>query len=142
MWPGSKTSISGLTCLAAMSAAAALISTTFLRGPFFPSSMLRVISAFSSGLPLGLVWIAIPDWMRDIGVDIRWVGLLTLAQAPWTLKFFWAPLMDRFAPPFWGRRRGWAALTQVALLLLTIGVNAVLIELFDLVSAGTLVEIR
>ena len=65
--------------------------------------------SFSSGLPLGLVWTAIPDWMRDIGVDIRWVGLLTLAQAPWTLKFVWAPLMDRFYPPFWGRRRGWAS---------------------------------
>jgi PAT family beta-lactamase induction signal transducer AmpG len=81
--------------------------------------------SFSSGLPLGLVWIAIPDWMRDVGVDIRWVGLLTLAQAPWTLKFMWAPLMDRFAPPLWGRRRGWAALAQVALLVLTLALSGV-----------------
>jgi len=81
--------------------------------------------SFSSGLPLGLVWIAIPDWMRDIGVDIRWVGLLTLAQAPWTLKFAWAPLMDRFSPGFWGRRRGWAAVTQVALLVATLGLSGV-----------------
>ena len=81
--------------------------------------------SFSSGMPLGLVWIAIPDWMRDVGVDIRWVGLLTLAQAPWTLKFMWAPLMDRFAPPWWGRRRGWAALTQVALLILTLALSGV-----------------
>ena len=43
------------------------------------------------------------------------VGLLTLAQAPWTFKVLWAPLMDRYVPPFWGRRRGWMALTQVAL---------------------------
>jgi PAT family beta-lactamase induction signal transducer AmpG len=41
------------------------------------------VLSFASGLPLGLVWYAIPDWMRDIGVDIRLVGLLTLAQAPW-----------------------------------------------------------
>jgi PAT family beta-lactamase induction signal transducer AmpG len=81
--------------------------------------------SFSSGLPLGLVWIAIPDWMRGIGVDIRWVGLLTLAQAPWTLKFTWAPLMDRFSPGFWGRRRGWAAVTQVALLVTTLGLSGV-----------------
>jgi PAT family beta-lactamase induction signal transducer AmpG len=77
-----------------------------------------VLQSFSSGLPLGLVWIAIPDWMRSIGVDIRLVGLITLAQAPWSLKVFWAPLLDRYAPPWLGRRRGWMAVTQVALLAL------------------------
>ena len=71
--------------------------------------------SFSSGLPLGLVWYAIPDWMRDIGVDIRVVGLITLAQAPWAFKVVWSPLMDRYVPPFWGRRRGWMAATQLAL---------------------------
>ena len=74
-----------------------------------------VLQSFASGLPLGLVWYAIPDWMRDIGVDIRLVGLITLAQAPWTFKVMWAPLMDRYVPPFWGRRRGWMAVTQIAL---------------------------
>jgi MFS transporter, PAT family, beta-lactamase induction signal transducer AmpG len=86
-----------------------------------------VLQSFSSGLPLGLVWYAIPDWMRDIGVDIRVVGLLTLAQAPWTFKVLWAPLMDRYAPPFWGRRRGWMAVAQIALFicgLLLAGVGA------------------
>lgn len=77
-----------------------------------------VLLSFSSGLPLGLVWIAIPDWMRSIGIDIRLVGLITLAQAPWSLKVFWAPLLDRYAPPWLGRRRGWMAVTQVALLAL------------------------
>ena len=42
--------------------------------------------SFSSGLPLALVITAIPDWMRSIGVDIRVVGLITLAQAPWSFK--------------------------------------------------------
>jgi PAT family beta-lactamase induction signal transducer AmpG len=74
--------------------------------------------SFSSGLPLGLVWYAIPDWMRDIGVDIRLVGLFTLAQAPWAFKVIWAPLVDRYVPPFWGRRRGWMAVTQLALAVL------------------------
>jgi PAT family beta-lactamase induction signal transducer AmpG len=77
-----------------------------------------VFQSFASGLPLGLVWYAIPDWMRDIGVDIRLVGLITLAQAPWTFKVLWAPVMDRYVPPFWGRRRGWMAVTQVALFAL------------------------
>lgn len=81
--------------------------------------------SFSSGLPLGLVWIAIPDWMRSIGVDIRIVGLFALAQAPWTFKVFWSPLLDRYAPPWLGRRRGWMVVTQVALLVLTLGLAGV-----------------
>jgi MFS transporter, PAT family, beta-lactamase induction signal transducer AmpG len=79
-----------------------------------------VLLSFSSGLPLGLVYIAIPDWMRAIGLDIRVVGLMTLAQAPWTFKIVWSPLMDRWAPPWFGRRRGWAALAQVALFAFTL----------------------
>ena len=63
--------------------------------------------SFASGLPLGLVWIAIPAWMAREGVDIKVVGLFTLAQAPWTFKFLWSPLMDRYPPPFLGRKRGW-----------------------------------
>jgi PAT family beta-lactamase induction signal transducer AmpG len=79
--------------------------------------------SFSSGLPFALVLTAIPDWMRRIGMDIRVVGLITLAQAPWTFKFLWSPLMDRFVPPGLsrlGRRRGWAAIAQVALFALTL----------------------
>jgi PAT family beta-lactamase induction signal transducer AmpG len=71
--------------------------------------------SFSSGLPLGLVWIAIPTWMTEIGVDIKVVGLFSLAQAPWTFKFFWSPLMDRYPLPWLGRKRGWILLSQVVL---------------------------
>src|ERR687887_1791532 len=74
--------------------------------------------SFSSGLPLGLVSIAIPDWMRSIGLDIRLVGLITLTQAPWAFKMLWSPLMDRYALPRLGRRRGWGAVAQVALFVL------------------------
>src|SRR5688572_19448492 len=84
-----------------------------------------VLQQFSSGLPLGLVWLAIPDWMRDIGVDIRIVGLFTLAQAPWTFKFLWSPLMDRYVPPRLGRRRGWTLISQVVLLLATLALAGV-----------------
>ncbi|MEE9292387.1 MAG: MFS transporter, partial [Acidobacteriota bacterium] len=76
--------------------------------------------SFASGLPLGLVWIAIPDWMRSSGVDIRIVGLITLAHAPWSFKLLWSPLMDRYRLPWLGRRRGWIALAQIALLGLTL----------------------
>src|SRR5688572_21766621 len=84
-----------------------------------------VLQSLASGLPLGLVWIAIPDWMRSIGVDIRVVGLITLAQAPWTFKFLWSPLMDRYVPPFLGRRRGWAFLAQIGLFVTTLALAGV-----------------
>jgi PAT family beta-lactamase induction signal transducer AmpG len=77
------------------------------------------LMSFASGMPLGLVWVAIPDWMRDEGFDIRIVGLFTLAQAPWTFKFLWSPFLDRFVPPL-GRRLGWTFIAQLALLISTI----------------------
>jgi PAT family beta-lactamase induction signal transducer AmpG len=83
------------------------------------------ILSFSSGLPLGLVWIAIPDWMASVGFDIRIVGLTTLAHAPWTFKMLWSPLMDRYTPPWLGRRRGWIACAQVALFALTLALAGV-----------------
>ena len=81
--------------------------------------------SFASGLPLGLVWIAIPDWMRSVDVDIRIVGLFSLTQAPWTFKVIWAPFMDRYAPPIFGRRRGWMLVTQFALGVLILGLAGV-----------------
>lgn len=83
------------------------------------------LMSFSSGLPLGLVYVAIPDWMRSIGVDLRVVGLITLAQAPWSFKILWAPLLDRYVPPFLGRRRGWAVVAQVLLFALTLSLAGI-----------------
>lgn len=74
-----------------------------------------VLQSFSSGLPLGLIWIALPAWLKYQGVDIKTIGLFTLAQAPWTFKFLWAPLMDRYALPFLGRKRSWMLLFQILL---------------------------
>lgn len=70
---------------------------------------------FPAGLPLGLVWIAMPVWLTRSGVEIEVVGLFTLAQLPWSLKILWSPLVDRFAPRWPGRKRGWILLAQVAL---------------------------
>ena len=74
--------------------------------------------SFASGLPLGLIWYAIPAWMTREGVDIKVVGLFTLAQAPWSFKLLWSPSMDRFPLPWFGRKRGWIILGQVGLLAL------------------------
>jgi PAT family beta-lactamase induction signal transducer AmpG len=81
--------------------------------------------SFSSGLPLGLVWIAIPAWMARAGIDIKVIGLFTLAQAPWSFKLLWSPSMDRFPPPLLGRKRGWVLIAQLALLALGLGLASV-----------------
>ena len=80
-----------------------------------------VLLSFSSGMPLGLVWIAIPDWMRAAGIDIR-LGRPLHPGAGAVDRSTWSgpPLMDRFPLPFLGRRRGWAAVAQVCLLLGTL----------------------
>jgi PAT family beta-lactamase induction signal transducer AmpG len=72
--------------------------------------------SLASGYPLGLVWLAVPVWMTRLGVDIKVVGLFTLAQAPWTFKILWAPLIDRYPLPFLGRKRGWMLALQALLL--------------------------
>jgi MFS transporter, PAT family, beta-lactamase induction signal transducer AmpG len=77
-----------------------------------------VLLTFSSGLPLGLVWIAIPAWMARVGIDIKVIGLFTLAQAPWSFKLLWSPSMDRYPLPLLGRKRGWILLSQVILFAL------------------------
>ena len=84
-----------------------------------------VLLSFASGLPLGLVWFAIPAWMAREGVDIKVIGLFTLAQAPWSFKLLWSPWMDRYPPPFLGRKRGWIVVGQVALFALTLALAGV-----------------
>ena len=70
---------------------------------------------FSSGLPLALTLSTLQAWMTVEGVDLTTIGIVTLAGVPYTWKFLWAPAMDRFVPPFLGRRRGWLVITQLAL---------------------------
>jgi PAT family beta-lactamase induction signal transducer AmpG len=72
---------------------------------------------FSSGLPLFLTSKTLQAWMTVERVDLGAIGLFSLVSLPYSLKFIWSPLLDRFVPPFLGRRRGWLVLTQGALLL-------------------------
>jgi PAT family beta-lactamase induction signal transducer AmpG len=71
---------------------------------------------FASGLPLALTSGTLQAWLTVAGVDLRTIGVFTLVGLPYTLKFLWAPLMDRFMPPWLGRRRGWMVLTQFSLI--------------------------
>ena len=70
---------------------------------------------FSSGLPLALTSGTLQAWMTVSGVDLATIGIFTLVGIPYTWKFVWAPLMDRYVPPFLGRRRGWIAAMQALL---------------------------
>ncbi len=72
---------------------------------------------FASGLPLALSGALLQAWLSTEGVDIKTIGIFSLVMMPYTWKFLWSPLMDRFVPPILGRRRGWMLLTQAALVL-------------------------
>ncbi len=81
------------------------------------NTAVMLLLGFSSGLPLPLTSGTLQAWLTIAGVDIRTIGIFSLVGIPYTVKFFWSPLMDRFVPPWLGRRRGWALATQVALML-------------------------
>jgi PAT family beta-lactamase induction signal transducer AmpG len=71
---------------------------------------------FSSGLPLLLVGGTLSIWMKNEGLNIKTITAFGLVSAPYSFKFVWAPLLDRYALPFLGRRRGWMLFSQVLLL--------------------------
>ncbi|WP_306603071.1 MFS transporter [Azonexus sp.] len=74
-----------------------------------------LLLGFASGLPLALTGQAMQAWLTIDGLDLATIGFFGLVGVPYTFKFLWAPLMDRFEPPLLGRRRGWLVLTQLAL---------------------------
>jgi PAT family beta-lactamase induction signal transducer AmpG len=72
---------------------------------------------FSSGLPLALTSGTLQAWLTVAGIDIRTIGIFALVGLPYTFKFLWSPLMDRFVPPWLGRRRGWMIISQFCLMV-------------------------
>ena len=74
-----------------------------------------LLLGFASGLPLALSTGSLQAWLTVAGVDLKTIGFFALAGLPYTFKFIWAPLIDRFEPPWAGRRRGWLVLTQLGL---------------------------
>jgi MFS transporter, PAT family, beta-lactamase induction signal transducer AmpG len=77
--------------------------------------VLITLLGFASGLPLALTGQALQAWLSLEGLDVATIGFLSLVGLPYTFKFLWAPLMDRFDLPWLGRRRGWLVLTQLLL---------------------------
>ena len=72
---------------------------------------------FASGLPLALTAGTLQAWLTVVGLDLKTIGIFTLVGLPYTLKFLWAPLMDRLVPPWLGRRRGWMLVMQISVAL-------------------------
>jgi len=72
-----------------------------------------LLLGFSSGFPIAFVAGTLQAWLKTYGLNIRLIGMATLLQLPYLLKFLWAPLLDRYALPFLGRRRGWILLAQI-----------------------------
>ncbi len=108
--------------------------------------MALLFLGFSSGLPLYLAGKApLQAWLTQEGLSIEAVAAVSLFSLPYSLKFLWSPFLDRFIPPFLGRRRGWLVITQVALILAIaamalqhprqalqlLGLNALLIAFFS-----------
>jgi len=82
-----------------------------------PKMAALLLLGFSSGLPLLLTSKTLQAWMTTENVSLTTIGLFSLVALPYSLKFLWSPFLDRFVPPFMGRRRGWLIITQIALIV-------------------------
>lgn len=79
--------------------------------------LICVATGLASGMPLYLLLQLVPAWLRDQGVSLTEIGLFALVGIPYAWKFVWAPFMDRWVPPFLGRRRGWMVVCQLCLIV-------------------------
>jgi PAT family beta-lactamase induction signal transducer AmpG len=105
--------------------------------------LICVFTGFSSGLPLWLLINLVPAWLRSEGLDLKTIGFFTLVQAPYTWKFLWSPLVDRYALPLLGRRRGWMLAMQVGLLatIATLGLFSPRLDVWAIVGVTTAIAL-
>ena len=97
--------------------------TTFFGQLFSPRMLVAFLMGFACGVPLLLTGSVLQAWMTEEGVDLTVIGLYSLVGLPYTLKFLWAPVFDRFTLPLFGRRRGWMLVTQLCLIVGLIGLG-------------------
>ena len=100
--------------------------------------LICILIGFSSGLPLYLLIQFVPLWLREHGVDLTTIGLFGIVLFPYTWKFLWSPIMDRYVPPFLGRRRGWMLITQISLIVL-MGILAMFNPAKDIAAIAVIV---
>jgi len=94
-----------------------MTQSTFWQSVFNRRMLICVFTGFTSGLPLYIIFSLIQAWLKTEDVSLKDIGFFYLLTIPYNIKFLWAPLADRFVPPFLGRRRGWLLISQVALFL-------------------------
>ena len=94
-----------------------------LRLIFTPRMLVSFLMGFSCGVPLLLTLSVLQAWMKEEGVDLGTIGLFALVGLPYTLKFLWSPLVDRYTLPFLGRRRGWLLVVQILLVVAIAGLG-------------------
>jgi PAT family beta-lactamase induction signal transducer AmpG len=80
-----------------------------------PNLLVVFLMGFSSGLPFLMVGGTLKTWMREAGIDLSTIGFFSVVALPYSLKFLWAPVMDRYVPPL-GRRRGWLLISQLGIM--------------------------
>ena len=97
--------------------------TSLVRQIFNTRMLVSLLMGFACGLPLLLTISLLQAWMREQGVDLATIGLMALVGLPYTLKFLWAPLLDRYTLPFLGRRRGWLLVVQLCLMGAIVGLG-------------------
>ena len=104
--------------------------------------LVAFLMGFSSGLPLLLTIGVLQAWMREKNIDLTWIGMITLVQLPYTWKFVWAPVMDRYTVPLFGRRRGWLLISQLLLIfsIITLGYSDPVEHAVAMVVAAILVS--
>jgi PAT family beta-lactamase induction signal transducer AmpG len=95
----------------------------FFRQLFSPRMLVAFLMGFACGVPLLLTGSVLQAWMTQEGVDLTVIGLYSLVGLPYTLKFLWAPVFDRYTLPLFGRRRGWMLVIQLTLILALIGLG-------------------
>lgn len=95
-----------------------MTNKTFKEAILNKRMLICITTGFSSGLPLYLLIQFVPAWLRSADIDLSTIGLINLVLFPYTWKFLWSPVMDRFVLPFFGRRRGWMFVTQILLITL------------------------
>ena len=89
---------------------------SLLKAAFSRKMLVAFIMGFACGLPLLLTSSVLQAWMKDEGVDLTVIGLMSLVGLPYTVKFVWAPFLDRYTLPFLGRRKGWLLTAQIFLM--------------------------
>jgi len=115
---------------------------SIIRVLFSRRILVAFLMGFSSGLPLLLTIGVLQAWMKEKDVDLTWIGMITMVQLPYTWKFIWAPVLDRFTLPFLGRRRGWLLIAQLCLIvsIITLGYSDPVKNAMTMVVAALMVS--